>query len=128
MPGYLRVVPMLACMGIIFFLSHQPGDDLDLSLFPNSDKLAHLAVYAVLSGTVIVAFSAGIRRSRRGLVFAAALVIPVLFGISDEYHQGFVVGRSSEVGDLVADSLGALLVSLFWFFKISENQKHNKIN
>ena len=33
----------------------------------------------------------------------------VSFGISDEIHQSFVPGRSPDLWDLVADSLGALL-------------------
>lgn len=127
MASYLRAVPMLLCMGTIFFLSHQPGENIDLPLFPGFDKIAHLAVYGVLSWTVILAFSAEIRERRKSLVFAAALVIPIIYGISDEYHQSFIAGRSSELGDLVADGLGPLLVSLIWFLKISDTQKHKEI-
>ncbi len=113
---------MLLCMGILFFLSHQPGDSFDLPLFPGADKLTHMIAYGVLGATVIFAFSAEARRKRRVLVLVVAVLVPVLFGLSDEYHQSYVAGRSSEILDLVADGAGSLLVGLFWFFKKSENQ------
>ena len=111
---------MLLCMGIIFFLSHLPADSLALSLFPGADKLAHLLAYGVLSATVIYSFSAESRKRRRALVLAAAVFVPLLFGLSDEYHQRFVAGRSAELFDLVADGAGGLAVGLIWFLKTSE--------
>ena len=120
MSAYLRILPMLLCMAIIFFLSHQPGDSLDLPLFPGADKLAHILAYGVLSATVIFSFSAEFRQGRRALVLAAAVLVPLLFGLSDEFHQRFVAGRSAEFLDLVADGAGGLVVGLVWFFKTSE--------
>lgn len=121
MAGFLRLIPMLLCMAAIFILSHQPGSEVEW-LFPGVDKVAHLGVYAVLGGTVIYAFSAETRRQKRGMVLAAALVVPILFGASDEYHQTWIAGRSSEFLDLVADGTGGLLAGLIWFFLLSEKQ------
>ena len=117
MPTYLRVVPMLLCMGTIFLLSHQPGDTLDLPIFPGADKLIHVIVYGLLSGTVIFSFPPEVRIQKRGLVLTAAVIVPLLFGLSDEYHQSFVPERSAEFLDLVADGAGGLMVGLTWFFK-----------
>lgn len=117
---------MLLCMGMIFFMSHQPGDSLDLPLFPGADKLAHMMAYGVLSGAVIFAFSSRMREDRRWLVFGLAVLVPTLFGISDEYHQSFVAGRSSEFFDLVADAAGALLVGSVWIYKTTNTQLDNK--
>ncbi len=118
----VRLIPMLVCMGIIFFFSHQPGDSLALPLFPGADKVAHALAYGVLSWTVIFSFSPALRRRRPGLALALAILVPVVFGISDEYHQSFIAGRNPEFLDLAADAAGALAVSLFWFFKTSQNQ------
>jgi VanZ family protein len=117
MAGYLRFVPMLLCMGTLFFLSHQPGDSFDLPLFPGADKLTHMIAYGVLGATVIFGFSAEARKTKRVLVLVAAVLVPVLFGLSDEYHQSYIAGRSSEVLDLVADGAGGLIVGVCWFFK-----------
>jgi len=111
---------MILCMGIIFFLSHQPGDSLDLPLPPGFDELSHMVAYGVLSWTVIICFSGEMRKARKWLVFGVALLVPILFGISDEYHQSYVAGRSSEFLDLVADGMGAVLASSFWLLKTSK--------
>ncbi|NNK14293.1 MAG: VanZ family protein, partial [Desulfofustis sp.] len=105
---------MLLCMGTIFFLSHQPGDTLNLPIFAGADKLVHIIAYGVLSSTVIFSFSPEVRKQRRGMVLTAAILVPLLFGLSDEYHQSFVAGRSAEFLDLVADGAGGLMVGLAW--------------
>ena len=112
---------MLFCMGTIFFLSHQPGDTLDLPFFPGADKLVHMLAYGMLSATVIFSFSPEVRGKRRGLVLTAALLVPLLFGLSDEYHQSYVAGRSAEFLDLVADMAGGLVVGMAWYFKRGRN-------
>ena len=121
---YARIIPMLLCMGMIFCLSHQPHESLAVSLFPGDDKLAHMVAYAMLGGTVIYAFPPRRRSGRRVLVFTAAIVIPVLYGISDEYHQRFVAGRNAEFPDVAADAAGALAVSVVWLVKTSGKQAH----
>ena len=106
---------MLFCMGTIFFLSHQPGDTLNLPIFPGADKLVHMIAYGVLSATVIFSFPPEVRTKRRGVVLTAAVFVPLLYGLSDEYHQSYVPGRSTEFLDLVADGAGGLIVGLIWF-------------
>jgi VanZ family protein len=108
---------MLLCMGGIFFLSHQPGDTLDLPIFPGADKLVHMIAYGVLSATVIFSFPPEVRVKMRRLVLTAAVLVPLLFGLTDEYHQSFVPGRSTEFLDLVADGAGGLIVGLIWFLR-----------
>lgn len=41
--------------------------------------------------------------------FALALMITVLYGLTDEFHQIFVVGRTSRFMDVAADGVGGLL-------------------
>ena len=121
MAGYLRFVPMLLCMGTLFFLSHLPGDSFDLPLFPGAVKLTHVFASGVLGATVIFGLSAEARRTKRVLVLVVAVLVPVLFGLSDEYHQSYIAGRSSEVLDLEADGAGGLIVGLCLFFKRGHN-------
>lgn len=70
---------------------------------PRFDKLAHFSVYGLL-GTLMLR---GLGRRRWAPWLAIAAVS--LFGASDEWHQSFVPGRSCEVADWVADTLGAAL-------------------
>lgn len=54
-----------------------------------------------------------------------ALLLAVLYAISDEFHQTFVPGRNGTPVDVAIDSLGASLGLLFriWLTK-RINQKH----
>ena len=71
------------------------------------DKAAHFCVYGLLATLV----QRALRGPRAGWL---AVLLVSLFGVTDEVHQSFVPGRSSEVGDWLADTLGAALaVSLY---------------
>lgn len=73
----------------------------------NIDKIGHFLVYGLLA-TLICRMGSGWRGAAIGLVAAS------LFGITDEWHQSYVPGRSSDPMDWVADTLGAALaVSLY---------------
>ena len=98
----------IAWAGLIFYLSSQPGIDTPL-LFPGQDKLFHLIAYAVLGFFVMgsVRPSASGHHTRQQIWLVVLLVM--FYGISDEIHQYFVPGRSSEVLDALADALGGLL-------------------
>ena len=114
----------MACvMGIIFYLSHQPGDLIQLPLFPGVDKLAHCIAYGCLAGTVLYGLHPFISSSDKKNI-AAIIVVAfcVLFGISDEYHQSFIPGRQVSFWDLVADGLGALLVVIWWLSKVKSKE------
>ena len=48
-----------------------------------------------------------------------ALIFSAVYGVLDEYHQGFVPGRSVEFYDFLADCGGALLyTSIFWLVQL----------
>ncbi|HQR30391.1 MAG TPA: VanZ family protein [Anaeromyxobacteraceae bacterium] len=78
--------------------------------FFTHDKLLHLLEYAVLGALLAPALRlAGM--SPRGALLAAA-VLGSLYGATDEFHQAFVPGRTADVLDWVADTLGAGLGAL----------------
>ena len=75
-------------------------------------KNAHFFAYMLLS---ILTLNAVRRSGGRGLVsMVVALVISVLYAISDEVHQLFVPGRSGQVSDVLLDSAGALVGILLY--------------
>ena len=89
-------------------------------------KLAHMCEFAVLGALVGCACDAwrysyrpdsGSRRSwsdyiRPSIAFAICLI----YGVTDEFHQTFVDGRSGEVRDVFVDAFGALIaIMLIWF-------------
>ena len=100
----VRLVPALALMGLIFYLSAQPdlssgieGWDFYLR------KLGHMAVF----GTLFLALWWAMPRRP---VLAAA--ITVLYAASDEWHQSFTEGRHGSPVDVLIDAAGVLLAYL----------------
>ena len=66
------------------------------------DKFAHFAVYGLLATLVF-------RLGRGWRAAGWALLVVSAFGATDEWHQSFVPGRSTELADWVADTAGAAL-------------------
>ena len=102
----LRMVPLAVAMGTIFFLSHQPGDELSLPAFPGSDKVAHGLAYGTLGAAVYFAFADRRKIAYSWTIAAIAITITLGYGILDEFHQSFVPGRDVSGGDILADFLG----------------------
>lgn len=109
-----QIVPLVILMGTIFFLSHLPGSELQLVEIPMFDKFAHGVVYGLLAGAALYAVPPEIRRARPQRTALMIMFFCVAYGISDEFHQSFVPGRETSLGDLAADSVGAAVVILLW--------------
>ena len=95
---------------LIYWLSDQPSLPVPM-LFDWQDKLHHMAAYSVMSVLAWRAFRHFI--SSPLLLGIISIVFCSLYGISDEYHQSFVPGRSSDIWDWAADTLGSALAILF---------------
>lgn len=100
-------LPLLAWMGIIFWFSSQPQP----FEMPESwqqelvGKAGHMIGYAGLSLLWWRALAAHRSISERR-VLALAFLLPVLYAVSDEYHQTFVPGRSGSLMDVLIDAAG----------------------
>jgi len=68
---------------------------------------AHFLAYAGLAVLTTRATSKGLRNVPWTAVFAA-VVISSLYGVSDEYHQRFVPGRTFDLLDMAADAVGSV--------------------
>ncbi|KYG30585.1 VanZ family protein [Alkalihalobacillus trypoxylicola] len=123
-------IPALLWMGLIFFLSHQPGNDsgalsggitktiIDAIQYivPKVEvpletlhfiirKGAHFFSYFVLAILYFFALNKMKKLSYNGLV---AFLMATIYAITDEFHQYFIPGRVAAVTDVMIDSLGAL--------------------
>ena len=106
----LSLLLALLWMAYIFYLSHQPSLDIP-SLFENQDKVMHFVTYGILGAFLLGAMA--LRPAGYGTAqVALATLIASLYGISDEFHQSFVPGRTPDVVDWIADTSGALLAAL----------------
>lgn len=73
-----------------------------------TDKPLHSSVYFGLAVVVVRAVAGGLPRRIRAGAAAMAILITVGYGVTDEFHQLFVPGRSADVYDVLADAIGAL--------------------
>lgn len=105
---------MLAVMGTIFFLSHQPGDFVKFPDIFSFDKFLHAVAYGTLAATVLFAVPTELRKKSLSFTGVLAMIICLLYGISDEFHQSFIPGRYASIWDVAADLLGAAVVVWFW--------------
>ena len=101
-------LPAALYAGLIFALSAQaiPFPMLPPELLMH-DKLLHAAAYAGLGALLVPGLRAAGCSPRGALLGAVALAS--LYGATDELHQAFVPGRTADVIDWVADTLGAAL-------------------
>lgn len=68
----------------------------------------HVAAYAGLGALAARATARGLHNvSWRAVGFA--ILIGSLYGVSDEYHQMFVPGRTFDVFDMLADVIGSVV-------------------
>lgn len=102
--------PAIAGMAIIFILSAQPRLPVPLP-FPGFDKLMHAAAYL---GLALLAFRGAVLLplTKTPGPYAQSLCLAALYGLSDEFHQSFVPGRSADALDWLADVLGAVVALL----------------
>ena len=115
----LRWIPAFGYAALIFAISSLSQPEFPTDLFPLRDKGVHITEYAVLG--FLCAFALFSRQSRERALFVTAWAISVLYGVSDELHQYFVPGRSSELDDVVADAVGSAIgVAVYWFISPSE--------
>jgi VanZ family protein len=97
--------PVLLQMVVIFIASSIP----DLRNLPGgiSDKSGHGLGYGILGAVLLRALAGGRLNGVTWGRAAAALILASLYGVSDEFHQSFVPGRTPDRMDVLADTIGA---------------------
>lgn len=136
---------MFAWMLVIFYLSDQPaGESSELSagvtaivhqlisIFPIKineyflhfmiRKAAHFTAYFILGIFVLHFFTRFKSSISKQIVLA--FIFCVIYAISDEFHQLFVVGRSGEIRDVMIDTVGA--VCGIWLYIFAHNYRNKR--
>lgn len=80
-------------------------------------KGAHLLVYFVLGYLMISTLKEFRLVDKRTYIFA--IILCMLYSISDEFHQSLVPGRSAEVIDILIDTVGSSLGVWNWARKFN---------
>lgn len=95
-------------MGFIFWLSSVPQLESDLPAVWDLilRKFAHATEFGILALLWFSAFSPKMSLVSR---YTIAGIVSALYAMSDEIHQGFVVGRDGKLVDVAIDALGILI-------------------
>jgi len=107
-------LPVLIWAAIIFILSSISiikVTDLNFIDFLTK-KSAHVVEYAILFGLI--------HRATKGKLLVSFIVC-LIYAISDEYHQSFVIGRSASVIDIIID-LSGINIAAFALWRSNQIQ------
>lgn len=99
--------PAIAYMTLIFIVSSFEVRVPAMSRLPLKDKLVHFVEYLILGGLCTYATVRTWPRRRAWRTVALGALLAAAFGVTDELHQAFVPGRSSDIADVYADALGS---------------------
>ena len=118
---FTAVVPLVVWMLFIYSLSNRPkvafteNYPVSFAIF----KSLHLIEYAILFLLFVrVLYLIGLKKP-----LLIALIFTFAYGLSDEWHQSFIVGREGKLLDAGVDALGGVIG---WII-ISKNKLLKKI-
>lgn len=110
--GLCYGMPVLLYAGLIFILSSLSEFHGELPFFSGYDGLLHLGEYYLL-GWLLMRWLLS-KRSTFWSTHARpiSILIGILYGLADEWHQSFVPGREATLRDVFFDSLGVVAAAL----------------
>ena len=97
---------------IIFFLSAQ--QNLSLPSIPSIDKVAHFLEYVGLGWVCAYAWRNELPRWPSLTIIVFSTVFASAYGASDEWHQAYVPGRTSDWRDWAADTCGGFVGGILY--------------
>ena len=105
--------PVFLYSAIIFGVSALPNVKTPYSKF-YFDKVLHMFLYMPFGFFLAKALNNSLNPLSKKMLMAAVVVFSLAYGLSDEFHQSFVAGRSSSREDAVADMVGGFLGGLIY--------------
>lgn len=100
-------IPVIIWAGVIFYFSSIPNLKTNLEYDFVLRKIAHVIEYLVFTFLLYRAFRGSFKMNVLRL-FMYPAAFSLLYAISDEFHQYFVLGRSCSIYDVLIDSLGII--------------------
>ena len=72
-------------------------------------KLGHILIFGALGFWLFLCLKSWFPRMNPRWLFFLSLLIGILYGASDEFHQSFVPARSAEWHDVFVDAIGVII-------------------
>lgn len=108
-------LPVIIWASFIFLFSSRPTNPVSEIYWRDFiiKKSAHVLEYGLLTILLYRALKkGGIEKQEAGVY---AIILAVLYGVSDEFHQSFTPGRDPTVRDVLFDTIGAVAaIYLIW--------------
>ncbi len=116
------MAPAIAWAAVIYAFSSNSSPSVGALGFEKgqwapSTVLLHGAEYAVLATLLIAGmrllaarrFGRAVTAQREAKILVISAVLSILYGISDEIHQGTVAGRDASIADVFSDAAGTAI-------------------
>ena len=103
----------------IFYVSSLSFEGAPLGGFGFKATAYHFIVFFILASFLLPALVKGKNKQ----LIILAILLAILYGISDEIHQLFVPNRHFSILDILIDSLGILLASLIYMLSLKFRKK-----
>lgn len=103
-------LPVYVYAGLIFYFSSLPViPSLIIEIYPET-LVWHVIEYTILSILLFRAFINSKNITFRENAIHLAIIIAILYGVTDEIHQHFVPGRDFSHFDIIANSVGSIVI------------------
>ncbi|WP_208506629.1 VanZ family protein [Roseivirga sp. E12] len=115
---WLYMMPAIIWALVLAVLMLLPQESFPESKLLSYDKLAHLGVFAILSGLLLFgALKTKVLGKTKTSLLVRSLTISIVYSAGLEFLQQFSPGRSTDIYDLVANVAGAIFgVLVFYIF------------
>jgi VanZ family protein len=95
--------------GMIYLLSSMPSIGEYIPSFPFFDKVVHAVEFGLFSILLFRAMKVSFARASVAALIGITIIISILYGAVDEYHQLFTPFRNADLFDLLADTIGIVM-------------------
>jgi len=82
--------------------------------FPHFDKIFHIGEYIPFGILGIRMLGHRYHDRDRLFLIKAAVLLGLVYGFSDEFHQFFVKGRTASILDVFADTVGSFIGAIIF--------------
>jgi VanZ family protein len=105
----------LLLVAITIQSSFDTNNLIDLG-FTFQDKFLHFMVFGFLAFLMARSFKISKFNLFNRYYHVMAILFTAFYGVLDEYHQYYVPGRFSTIGDWLADILGAIVFIVIYYY------------
>jgi len=113
----ILIAILIFYMSSLTFAAGVPGPE-----FRSKPIIYHFSIFFLFSFFLLIALLKGEKIN----LFLLAIIISIIYAISDEFHQLFVQGRYCSLSDVLTDSAGILFAGLVYTLRIKFKNKTKK--